>query len=96
MSFLSTSDPVAARARFAARAATREAPFDDLTELAAELFEVPICLVTLLVDGRLLVKSGFGLEAKEIPLYERFCLEGSRGGEILEVEDTREEPGWAR
>ena len=69
MSFL--PDPVAGKARFAARAGTREASFDDLTALAAELFEVPICLVMLLVDGRLLIKSGFGLEIGRASCRER-------------------------
>ncbi len=96
MSFLTGPDPVRSKTRFATRAATREAPFDDLTALAAELFEVPICLVTLLVDGRLLIKSGFGLGANEIPSPQRFCPDASQGEDILEVEETLEDPGLAK
>ena len=50
-----------------------EESFDRLTQLAAELFDAPIALVSLLDETRQWFKSHFGLAATETPRSWAFC-----------------------
>lgn len=50
-----------------------EAAFDRVTKMAAELYDVPIVLVSLVDDCRQWLKSAHGLDATETPRDMSFC-----------------------
>ena len=50
-----------------------EAIFDDLTEMARDLFDVPIALISLIDEGRHWFKSHSGLDLHEMPRAQTFC-----------------------
>ncbi len=55
-----------------------EAAFDRLTALAADLFDVPIALVSLVDSERQWLKSRHGLDVCEAPRETAFCTHGYR------------------
>lgn len=84
-----------------------EQAFDDLTALAARLFEAPVALVALVEAQRLWFKSRVGSALAQLPLGEGSAGEALLAGEVLVVSDAREdprlqpfdglrEPGWPR
>ena len=60
-----------------------ESPFDALTQLAAQIFDVPIALVSLVESNRQFLKSRFGLDVTETPRCVSFCTHA-----IVEPEKT--------
>lgn len=50
-----------------------DVPLDLITQLAAQVFEVPITVVSLLAEGRQWFKSKVGLEVSETPREHAFC-----------------------
>ncbi|MHB8283991.1 MAG: ATP-binding protein [Caulobacteraceae bacterium] len=74
-----------------------EARFDRLTALAADLFDAPIALVSLIDRDRQWFKSRHGLDAAETPRAWAFCdyaIKGERD-EALVVEDASLDPRFA-
>ena len=71
-----------------------EARFDRLTQLAAELFDAPIALVSLLDKDRQWFKSHFGLAATQTPRDWAFCEHAIALGEhaTFVVEDAIADP----
>ncbi len=65
-----------------------ENAFDDLTELAANILDVPIVLVSLIDKDRQWFKSKYGLDADQTPRDISFCQFAIMGNEIFEVEDA--------
>lgn len=59
-----------------------ESSFDQITQLAAQLFDVPVCLISLVDSERQWFKSRFGLEVTETPRDISFC------GHVVEAEKT--------
>ena len=68
-----------------------EAAFDDITDLAAQLFEVPIAVVTLLDETRQWFKSCVGLDDSETPRDVAFCDYTIRSDEVLVVLDATQD-----
>ncbi|MEM1091839.1 MAG: GAF domain-containing protein [Pseudomonadota bacterium] len=62
--------------------------FDDLTSLAAKVFDVPICLMTLVDRDRQWFKSRLGLEAAETSRDVAFCAHAILQDEPLVVRDA--------
>lgn len=62
--------------------------FDDLTTLAAAVFNVPISLVTLVDDHRQWFKSHHGIEAEQTPRDNGFCARTIQSDALLVVPDT--------
>ena len=71
-----------------------EEVFDRLTELAAELFDAPIALVSLIDKDRQWFKSRHGLEAVSTPREWAFCAHAIQHepGSVMVVQDTLQDP----
>ncbi|MDP1631155.1 MAG: PAS domain S-box protein [Caulobacter sp.] len=71
-----------------------EATFDRLTALAADLFDTPIALVSLVDAERQWFKSRHGLDAAETPREWAFCDHAIRQGpnSIFVVPDATQDP----
>ena len=65
-----------------------EAEFDDLTELAAHICEVPIALISLVDVERVWFKSAVGLDVPQSPRATSFCNHAIHGKEVFEVGDA--------
>ena len=72
-----------------------ESGFDRLTELASQVFNAPVALVSLVDDRRQFFKSCIGLPepymmSRETPLSHSFCKHVVETGEPLILSDARE------
>jgi PAS domain S-box-containing protein len=70
----------------------REAAFDELVELAAEICDVPIAVVNLVGDDRQFFKAEIGLGVRETPLETSFCVKALLEDEFLLVPDATDDP----
>jgi len=70
-----------------------ECIFDELTALAAKIFDVPIALIMLVHSGRLLFKSNFGLDVSGCSRGSSICHHTIQQSKVLvasnAVEDER-------
>ena len=65
-----------------------EERFDRITRLAAQFFDVPICLVSLVDKDRQWFKSRYGLAARETPRSDAFCAHAVEKRQLMVVEDA--------
>ncbi|MDC8785403.1 bifunctional diguanylate cyclase/phosphodiesterase [Roseateles koreensis] len=65
-----------------------EPAFDDLTQLAAQLFAAPIALVTFIDGNRQWIKACQGIAIRETPRSVAMCDLTIRGAEVLVIEDA--------
>jgi len=72
-----------------------ERRFDVLTQYAADMFEVPIVLVSLVDENRQWFKSRCGLGATETPRNISFCGHAILENEPLVVADALADPRFA-
>jgi len=72
-----------------------EPEFDDITALAARLFDVPIALVSLIDRDRQWFKSRVGLAVAQTPRDVAFCDTAIKGTGILVVPDARIDPRFS-
>lgn len=70
---------------------TAEADFDDITQLASNICETPIALITLLDTDRQWFKSKVGIDATETARNISFCGHAILGNAILEIMDARQD-----
>lgn len=68
-----------------------EERLDNLTKLAAEICEVPICLISLVDENRQWFKSKVGLGAEQTPREISFCQYAIMDVEIFEVENAKKD-----
>jgi len=73
----------------------RDRSFDDLTRLAAELFAVPIALISLVDRDRQWFKSTFGLPLCQTPRELSLCNHVVYADRPLLVPDATEDPRFA-
>ena len=72
-----------------------EERFDSLTRYAADLYEVPIALVSLVDTNRQWFKSRCGVDATETPRSISFCGHAILESEPLVVNDALNDPRFA-
>ena len=65
---------------------------DELTRLAAGLFQVPVALVSLVDEHRQWFKSRVGMEVTQTPREHAFCAHAIQGSEVMVVEDAHTDP----
>ena len=65
-----------------------EQAFEELVQLASQICEAPISLVSLLDEDRQWFKAKVGLDAKETPRGQAFCAHAIQKNEIFEVPDA--------
>lgn len=68
-----------------------ERPFDRITQLAAQLLDVPIALVSLIDADRQWSKSSIGIADRETPRDDAFCAHAILVEEPLIVNDAHED-----
>lgn len=66
--------------------------FDEITSLAAKIFNVPIAIITLVDTDRIWFKSSFGLDVEEIPREPGLCSSAVMGDDIYIIENARIDP----
>ncbi|TVP54841.1 MAG: PAS domain S-box protein [Halomonadaceae bacterium] len=70
-----------------------EKHFDELTQLAADICDAPVALITLIDRHRQWFKSRVGMDATETPLDNSFCAQAVASHTLLTVvEDATEHP----
>ncbi len=72
-----------------------EERFDRITALACDLLKVPICLISLVDEGRQWFKSRQGLDATETPRDISFCGHAILDGDTFIVEDASRDDRFA-
>ncbi|MDZ8053355.1 MAG: GAF domain-containing protein [Aulosira sp. ZfuVER01] len=68
---------------------------DDLTELAADLCQTPIALVSFISTDRQWVKSKVGITIREIRRDQTFCNHTIRQSDVFIIPDTLDVPQFA-
>lgn len=66
-----------------------EERFDNLTQLASNLFDAPVALISLVDENRQWFKSKCGLETAETPRDISFCGHVVETSEMLVIQDAR-------
>jgi len=66
--------------------------FDDLTALAAKVFNVPIAIVSLVDADRIWFKSHHGLEIEQIDRNPGLCASAILSDDVYLVEDAKNDP----
>ena len=64
--------------------------YNDMTEIAAKIFNVPIAIISLVDEDRIWFKAKYGMETKEIPRSPGLCSSAILSDEIYLVEDDPE------
>lgn len=73
-----------------------EKAFDDLTQLAATICEVPVSLVSFVDEHRQWFKSRTGIDVSETPREHAFCAHAILQPEIMVVPDAALDPRFAQ
>jgi PAS domain S-box-containing protein len=66
--------------------------FDHITAVAAELFQVPIAIVSLVDHDRIWFKSTFGLDVRQIDREPGLCASAILSPEVYHVRDAVSDP----
>ena len=66
--------------------------FDRITALAARLFDVPICIISIVDEDRIWFKSHHGIDVEQIDREPGLCASAILHGEPWIVNDARTDP----
>lgn len=66
--------------------------FDDLTALAAKVFNVPIAIVSLVDEDRIWFKSHHGLDVEQIDREPGLCASAILSDDVYLIEDAKNDP----
>ncbi len=66
--------------------------FDDLTALAAKIFNVPIAIISLVDEDRIWFKSHHGLAIEQIDRHPGLCASAILSDDVYLVEDAKNDP----
>lgn len=76
--------------------AAQDAAYDDIVKLAADAFDVPIALISLVDGNRQWFKARVGLQASEMPREYAFCAHAIQTpGVTMQVSDATADPRFA-
>jgi len=89
------SDRLVALNRYQILDTMPEQEYDDLTQLAADICNTPIALISLVDRDRQWFKSRVGLEATETPRDISFCGHAVAANETLNIPDATQDPRFA-
>jgi GAF domain-containing protein len=73
----------------------REARFDNLTELVADVFEVPMVFLTMVDSDRQWYKSTCGIDVSSTPRNVSFCAHAIAESEAMVVPNASEDSRFA-
>ncbi len=68
-----------------------ETAYDDLTQVASQICQTPIAVISLIDNERQWFKSKMGLDATETPRDVSFCGHAILGPDLMEVRDAHED-----
>ena len=68
-----------------------EESFDRITRLAAQVFGVPVALISLIDSDRQWFKSAIGLDVRETPRDISFCTHAILGTDVMVVPDATQD-----
>lgn len=66
--------------------------FDKMTQLAAQIFNVPIAIISLVDTDRIWFKSKYGVDVQQINRDPGLCASAILSDDIYLVEDARNDP----
>ena len=66
--------------------------FDDITKLAALLFDVPIAIISMVDTDRIWFKSAFGLSINQIDRAPGLCASAILANDIYVINDASDDP----
>lgn len=66
--------------------------FDEVTSLAAKIFDVPIAIISLVDTDRIWFKSAFGLDVDQISRDPGLCSSAIMSDDVYVVENARVDP----
>ncbi len=66
--------------------------FDAITSLAADIFDVPISVVSIVDKDRIWFKSRCGVDATEVPRDPGLCASAILQDDLYVLNDTRRDP----
>jgi diguanylate cyclase (GGDEF)-like protein/PAS domain S-box-containing protein len=69
--------------------------FDDLTAVTARMLDAPVAAISLIDANRQWLKSGVGIDLREIPRDIAFCAHAIAQDELFEVHDTHADARFA-
>lgn len=85
----SESDRIAELKKYDILDTPSEADFDEITSLAAKIFNVPVAIITMVDTDRIWFKSSYGIDVEEIPRDSGLCSSAIMSDDIYIVEDAR-------
>lgn len=66
--------------------------FDEMTALAAKIFEVPMSIISLVDEDRVWFKSAYGVDTDEIPRDPGLCSTAIYGDALYIIENAKVDP----